>query len=91
MTANKLLQDKVNVHAEDGGPREPRGAEFRPKDDGSGKLGTVVVRDRATGESRSTTRPAVFVFIGLDPNTDFVRGRSTSTSAGFVRTDDGDR
>ena len=29
----------------------------------------------------------MFVFIGLDPNTDFLKGSSTSTTRGFVATD----
>jgi thioredoxin reductase (NADPH) len=48
--------------------------EFRTKDDGSGKLGTVLVEERSTNEVKEVHPNAVFVFIGLDPNTGFVEG-----------------
>ena len=44
--------------------------EFR----GKGKLESIVVKDQATGETREMRPGAVFVFIGLLPNTDLLRG-----------------
>ena len=43
--------------------------EFRAKDDGSGKLGAVVLKDRGTGDTEELHPAGCFVFIGLDPNT----------------------
>ena len=45
---------------------------FSPKDDGSGKIGTVVLENVQTGETEEHHPAGVFVFIGLDPNTGFL-------------------
>jgi thioredoxin reductase (NADPH) len=58
---------------------------------GDGRLGTVVARDRATGDTQELTPAGVFVFIGLDPNTAFLRGVVELDRFGFVVTDDGFR
>jgi thioredoxin reductase (NADPH) len=63
--------------------------EFRPKDDGSGKLGAIVLRDTATGELEELHATGCFVFIGLDPNTDFVKGIVDLDERGLVLTDMG--
>jgi thioredoxin reductase (NADPH) len=60
--------------------------EFR-KGEG-GKLGSVVVRDREGGEIREFNPAGAFVFIGLDPNTDFLKGTVALDQWGFVVTDD---
>jgi len=74
LTANKLLQDKVNMEArmEVLFNRETVG--FRAKDDGSGKLGAIELKDRESGEVEGLNATGCFVFIGLDPNTEFVKG-----------------
>jgi thioredoxin reductase (NADPH) len=89
LTANKLLQDKVE--------RDPRMevllnrevVEFRAKDDGSGKLGALVVKDTTTDEVQELHPAAAFVFIGLDPNTDFVKGVVDLDARGLIVTDMG--
>jgi thioredoxin reductase (NADPH) len=60
---------------------------FTAKDDGSGKLGAVVVEDRETGETLELHPAGCFVFIGLDPNTEFVKGTVELDARGFVVTD----
>lgn len=55
----------------------------------SGKLAEVVGRDRATGEEHSWHPAGAFVFIGLDPNSAFLRGPLTLDRLGFVVTDGG--
>ncbi len=60
---------------------------FRPKDDGSGKVGTVVLEDVATGAQEEHHPDGVFVFIGLDPNTGFLEGVVDLDERGFVVTD----
>ena len=80
LTASRLLQDKVNS--------DPRFVVQRNTEvvalKGTGKLEAVVVRDRGTGETHSYTPRAAFVFIGLDPNTAFLRGSLELDERGFV-------
>ena len=40
----------------------------------NGKLSSVVIKDVNTGETEELKPGAVFVFIGLDPDVDFLRG-----------------
>jgi thioredoxin reductase (NADPH) len=87
LRGSRILQSKVRDH-----PRmevELRHAvkEFRKKDDGSGKLGTVVIEDLASGALEERHPAGVFVFIGLDPNTGFVKGMVDLDARGFVATD----
>ena len=56
--------------------------EFR----GNGKLGSIVVKDLATGETQEMRPGAVFVFIGLLPNTDFLKGVIDLDPYGFIVT-----
>lgn len=56
--------------------------EFR----GNGKLTSVVVKSVATGEIEELTPGAVFIFIGLDPNVDFIRGTVDLDQWGFITT-----
>jgi len=57
--------------------------EFR----GDGRLRSVVLRDTRTGERREITPAGVFVFVGLTPNTGFVRGKVATDERGFILTD----
>jgi thioredoxin reductase (NADPH) len=87
LLGSRILQSKVMDH-----PRmevELRHAvkEFRKKEDGSGKLGTVVIEDLESGAIEERHPAGVFVFIGLDPNTDFLKGTVDLDERGFVATD----
>jgi thioredoxin reductase (NADPH) len=87
LAGSQVLQDKV---AED--PKmevllERKVVGFSPKPDGSGKVGTVVLENLATGETEEHHPDGVFVFIGLDPNTDFVKGVVDLDDRGFIATD----
>jgi thioredoxin reductase (NADPH) len=86
LTANRLLQDKVLAHPKMEVLLNREVVEFRSKEDGSGKLGTVVLRDAATGELEELHPAGCFVFIGLDPNTAFVRGTVDLDERGLVET-----
>ncbi len=44
--------------------------EFRKKEDGSGKLGAVVIEDLVSGAIEEHHPAGVFVFIGLDRTPD---------------------
>src|SRR4029079_10135943 len=50
LTANKLLQDKVNTHERMRVLLNKEVIAFRAKEDGSGKLGVVELKDGVTGE-----------------------------------------
>jgi thioredoxin reductase (NADPH) len=87
LRGSKLLQDKVMNHARMEVLLEHGVTAFRAKDDGSGKLGTVELED-LNGAGRVELHPAgVFVFIGLDPNTDFLKGGVSLDERDFVVTD----
>jgi thioredoxin reductase (NADPH) len=58
-------------------------SEFR----GDGKLASVVLKHTETGETRQIMPAGVFVFIGLTPNTEIVRGQVELDANGFVVTD----
>lgn len=54
---------------------------------GKNKIDTVVVQDRASGEIKEWHYDGVFVFIGLSPNSDLVKGKVQTDPYGFVITD----
>ena len=89
LTANKLLQDKVQMHPKMEVLLNREVVEFRPKDDGSGKLGAIVLKDRGSGETDELHPAGCFVFIGLDPNTGFVKGQIDLDDRGLIATDMG--
>jgi thioredoxin reductase (NADPH) len=86
LTANKLLQDKVGMDERMRVLLNKEVVAFRAKDDGSGKLGAVIVRDEITGETEELHPAGAFVFIGLDPNTDFVKGTVDLDERGLIVT-----
>ena len=89
LTATKLLQDKVMVTPQMEVLLNREVLEFRPKDDGSGKLGAVVLQDRESGATEELHPAGAFVFIGLDPNTGFVKGSVDLDDRGLILTDMG--
>jgi thioredoxin reductase (NADPH) len=86
LTANKLLQDKVDGHPKMEVLLNREVVEFRAKADGSGKLGAIVIRDSATGQTEDLHPAACFVFIGLDANTGFVKGTVDLDDRGLIAT-----
>jgi thioredoxin reductase (NADPH) len=80
LTASRLLQDKI--------AKDPRFVVHRNTEisgfTGKNRLESVEIRDRATGEDEILTPRAAFVFIGLDPNTAFLRGSVDLDARGFV-------
>jgi thioredoxin reductase (NADPH) len=86
LTANKLLQDKVNMHEKMEVLLNREVVAFRAKDDGSGKLGAIEVKNQETGETEELHPAGCFVFIGLDPNTEFVKGVIDLDDRGLVLT-----
>lgn len=56
---------------------------------GDSRLESVVVRNSTSGEEQELTPSAVFVFIGLSPNTSLVKGLVDLDERGFITTDIG--
>jgi thioredoxin reductase (NADPH) len=80
LTASRLLQDKINNDPHFVVHRNTEIVEFT----GKGKLESVRIRDRATGDEEVVHPSGAFVFIGLDPNTAFLRGSVDLDPRGFV-------
>ena len=84
LKASRLLQDKVAEHAKF---TVHLNTEVVSLDGSGGRLTAVKARDRVTGEEHVWHPAAAFVFIGLDPNTGWLRGTVELDEWGFVRTD----
>jgi thioredoxin reductase (NADPH) len=85
LRGSDVAKDKVRGH-----PRITvrTGIEMRSFEVRDGRLSDVVAADRATGEEIRIAAAAAFVFVGLDPNTAFLRGSVDLDERGFVVTDD---
>ena len=85
LRASELVVDKVRNH-----PRIEvhTGVDIVDVEERDGRLGAVRARDRATGADLRLEPAAAFVFVGLDPNTSFLRGAVDLDERGFVVTDD---
>ena len=53
---------------------------------GGNKLDTLILRDRRSGETRTTSSDALFVLIGAEPHTDWLAGAVQRDERGFVLT-----
>jgi thioredoxin reductase (NADPH) len=84
LNASQLLQEKVLSHPQFEVHTNMEVTGFQ----GEGRLSSVVARDRETGEQRVFHPAAAFVFIGLEPNTSFLKGTVDLDRWGFVVTDD---
>lgn len=81
--ASQILQDKVAEQSNMTVTVNQAVKEFR----GKNKLEAVMVEDRATGEIKEWKYDGVFVFIGLAPNSDLVKGLAEVDKYGFIVTD----
>jgi thioredoxin reductase (NADPH) len=86
LRGSRILQAKVLDHPRMKVELQHGVKEFR-KEDGSGKLASVVIEDLVSGALEEQHPAGVFVFIGLDPNTGFVQGSVDLDERGFVATD----
>ena len=80
--ASQALQQKVSEREDMKVLTQTTIDEFR----GNGKLSSIVVRDLTTGRTREMQPAAVFVFIGVRPNTGFLEGVVDLDAYGFVAT-----
>lgn len=53
---------------------------------GKGKLEKVIVQDRTSGELKEWDYDGIFVFIGLEPNSNLLKGKADLDSMGFIVT-----
>ena len=53
---------------------------------GKNKLESIIVENRATGETKEWQYDGVFVFIGLTPNSDLIKDKASLDNHGFVET-----
>lgn len=83
LKASALLQEKVRSHPKFDVRTNAQVTEFR----GSGKLEAVIAKDRETGETLEYHPAAAFLFVGLDPNTAFLKGAVELDEWGFLKTD----
>ncbi len=85
LRASELVQDKVRNH-----PRITvrTGVDLGELEQRSGRLTAMTATERATGSAIRLEPAALFVFVGLDPNTAFLRGTVDLDSSGFIVTDD---
>ncbi len=84
LRASRLLQDKVGKDPHFVVHTNTQVTELR----GKGKIEEVVAKDRASGRELRWAPAGVFVFIGLDPNTQFLLGTLEVDRWGFIVTDD---
>ena len=83
LVASQLLQEKAASKSEMIEIRlQQTVQEFR----GNGHLESVLIKDLKSGAVEEMTPGGVFIFIGLDPNTDFLRGTVDLDERGFVAT-----
>jgi len=80
--ASKALQEKVAARKDMQVLTQTTIQEFR----GQGRLASIVVKDLATDTTRKMHPGAVFVFIGLQPNTAFLKGVVDLDPYGFIVT-----
>ncbi len=85
LSASRLIVDKVMGHPRITVHTGTDLVDFEAQD---GRLGAVLARVRETGEELRIPAPAAFVFVGLDPNTAFLRGVIDLDERGFIVTDD---
>lgn len=83
LSASSVLQDRVrsdpqfSVHT---------GMDILELEGKQGRFSAVVVRDRATGETHRYPAAAAFIFIGLQPNTEFLGDTIEQDAGGFLVT-----
>ncbi len=80
--ASQILQEKVASHPAINVRLNTTVQELK----GDGRLSSVVVKDTSSGLVEELNPAAVFVFIGLDPNTQFLKGQVDLDRWGFLVT-----
>lgn len=82
LKASRILVEKIRNHPKVQVRYRTAVEEFR----GDGKFDGIRVRHLDTGAAEEITPGGVFVFIGMEPNTQFLKGTIDLDQWGFVRT-----
>ena len=82
LTASKVVVEKVEENPAMSVRPSTTVAEFK----GENKLASVVLKDTVSGEESEEPFDGVFVFIGLSPNTEVVKGLVDLDAQGFITT-----
>ena len=82
LSASQILQEKAASHPQMEVMLKTTVQEFK----GDAKLSSVVIKDETTGEINELRPGAVFIFIGLDPNTQFLTGVVDLDQWGSIKT-----
>ena len=82
MEASQILREKAASHPQ----IEIRLGTTMEAFRGNGKLSSVSIKNISSGETEELTPGAVFIFIGLDPNVDFVKSAVDLDKFGFIAT-----
>ena len=82
--ASQILQEKAESSPKMEVRLQTAVQEFR----GDGHLESVLIKDLQTGETEELRPGGVFVFIGLSPNTGFVKDVVDLDQWGFIKTSD---
>ena len=82
LAASRILQEKAASHPKMEVRLRTTVEEFR----GNGHLTSVLVKDLNTGTTDEMKPAAVFMFIGLDPNTAFLKDLVDLDERGFLKT-----
>ncbi len=82
LKASQLLQEKAAANDK----IEIRFKRVVQELQGNGRLTGIVVRNTGTGSTEVLHPAGAFIFIGLDPNTDFLKGKIDLDDYGFIRT-----
>jgi thioredoxin reductase (NADPH) len=85
ITASKAARDKLPTYAN---LTMRYNTEVTGFEGSNGHLTAVRLRDAAGGAEETLPTAAAFIFIGLSPNTDFLRGSIELEANGFIRTDE---
>ena len=83
LRASRILQERAESEPKLAVRTNASVREFR----GASSVESVVVADSETGDNEELHPSGVFIFIGLDPNTEFVRGVLDTDRWGFIKTD----
>ena len=82
--ASQILQEKAASHPKMEVMLQTTVQEFK----GDGHLNSVLIKDLKSGATQELKPGAVFIFIGLDPNTKFLQGVIDLDQWGFIKTDE---
>lgn len=83
LRASRILQERAESEPKLAVRTNASVREFR----GAYSVESVVVADSETGDNEELHPSGVFIFIGLDPNTEFARGVLDTDRWGFIKTD----